>query len=222
MIKKRVQIASFSILLLLSLFSVDLSASGFIGAGIGFEKTEFQTSDINRKDFVFPVILVYQYAPEYRDLWMFNSSFSYTIIPDKKTQPELWIGTAGIMYIKPFTYYRSNITQTVFSNNSCLGTILLPFTVIRDTLINVYQYLIPQHPLIFLDMAIIKETNSVLKRGFSTGVGLTSGAIDFKFRYTQNLNYDNGIKRDFYAAGFEFTLNIPLQQKFLRTESLID
>lgn len=214
-------ILTLSVVILFVICSKDLRASGFLSAGSGALYAKQETEESGQHNFGIPILLEYQYSTGYRDSWMFNSSLIYTLQQGNDSPDNILIYTAGLMYIKPFYFYRSNITETTFKTSSCLGTLLLPFTVIRDTLINFYQASIPQHPFAFFDLALIKDSGSDLRYGFSTGIGITSGPVDLKIRYTQNLRYSGGLIKDLYIAAFEFTFNFPLQDQFIRTEPLI-
>ncbi len=220
---KLLKTVSAALIIILTL-CIKLSASGFIGIGSGanFSGSTSEEDNKFRSGAGIPFILEYQYSPEYRDSWMFNSSFSYIPAINDDSPGNVMVYTAGIMYIKPFTYYRSNITQNTMQNNRCMGVLLLPFTVMTDTLNNLFQFIIPQHPEGFADFALIKEQDEPLKPGFSAGAGLSGGGIDIRLRYTQNLRYSGGLRRDIYTAGIEFTFNIPLQEKFMKMENLIE
>ena len=91
----------------------------------------------------------------------------------------------------------------------------------RNTLNNIFQLLIPEHPFIILDLAAMQGTSYGIKTGFSSCLGLTSGMVDLRFRYIQSLNYKDGLTRDIDFYNIEFTYNMPLQNQFLRTEPLI-
>lgn len=128
-------------------FCCDISASGFIGIGSGavYSGSDSGTDNSSVSGFGIPILLEYQYAHEYRGSWLFDSSFSYTVLPGDDAPGNIMIFTAGVMYIKPFTFYQSNVTEKTIKKNSCLGLLLLPVTTIRDSLNNIFQYMIPQH-----------------------------------------------------------------------------
>jgi len=210
------------VILICVILKSGLYASGFVSIGTGGMLAGDRSGEESQINYGIPVLTGFQYSPEYRDSWMFNSSFIYSDFQGKNSPEKVFIGTAGMMYIKPFFYYNSNITDTVMTKNSCIGTVLLPITVMRDSMNNIFQFLIPRHPFAFLDFAVIKEAESDMLYGFSGGAGLTSGGVDLILRYTQNISYNEGFKRDIYFTSLGFTLNIPLQQKFLRTKPFID
>ncbi len=218
----RIVKSAASVILICVILQSGLYASGYISIGTGGMLAGESSGEENQINYGIPVLIGFQYSPEYRDSWMFNSSFTYADFQGDNSPNEIFIGTAGVMFIKPFFYYNSNITNTVISKNSCIGTVLLPITVMRDSMNNIFQFLIPRHPFAFLDFAVIKEAESDMLYGFSGGAGLTSGGIDLILRYTQNIRYNEGFKRDIYVTSIGFTFNIPLQQKFLRTKPLID
>jgi hypothetical protein len=209
-------------LLFCLIVSSNLYASVFVSTGTGGVLSGDDGGGEIQTDYGIPVLLGFQYSPEYRYSWMLNSSFSYIVRGDNSGNDNMFIGTAGLMFIKPFVFFESNITDTVMTERSCIGTILLPVAIMRDALTGIFQVIIPQHPLVFLDFALIKQQESDMFYGFSCGAGLTSGVVDIKLRYTQNVSYDKGFKRNIYIAGLEFTFNFPLQQNFLRKEPLIE
>lgn len=211
----------FFVLLLCALNSTDVVASGFISFGSGYSFQETRKDAVDDKGSGVPFILEYQYSPGYRDSLIFNSSISYFFNTSYDIN-DMLVYSAGAMYVKPFLFYSSNITGSTLKQNSCLGILLLPFTVTRDTLNNVFQLLIPDSPFAFFNIVFMQEKLKSLKPGFSTGFGVTSGMIDLRLRYIQILNHRDRFERDHYFINIEFTYNIPLQDQFIRTEPLIN
>lgn len=212
-----------AVLMLLIFFSrTGAYASGFISIGSGGVISGQDSGSNDRFNPGVPVRAGFQYSPDYRDSWMLNSVISYAVFPGNGTPDRIFIFSAGVMYVKPFFRYESNITRTVMKKSGCAGAVLLPFTIMRDTVTDIFQSIIPQHPFAFFDLALIKVPDSDLMYGFSGGAGLTSGNVDLMLKYTRNIGYDNGLVSDIYLLGVEFTLNIPLQDQFVRTAPLID
>lgn len=198
-----------------------VQASAFISAGSGFSAAAADSGDETAAISV-PFNLGFQYSSGYRESFLLSAMINWTLIPGKDKTDGLFIASMGLMYISPFTIYRSNITETTLRRESCIGFLFLPFTAVRDSITNVVQYFIPQSPVFYIGPALIGESRTALRNGISAGAGLTSGGLDILMRYTQGIRYDEGFKRDIYAASVEFSINIPLQNRFVRTEKLIE
>jgi len=209
-------------ILLVSLLPVSLPASNFIGIGTGAYISGTFSGDGNETGIHVPVIFEYEYSPDYRDQWLFNTCLNYLPEINNDNTGNLFLFSAGIKYVPRFYFYHSNITESTFHKSSCLGILLLPLTVVRDAINNIAQYGIPSHPFILLDYSIIKTEEKIHFNAFSAGAGITSGLIDIKFKYSQNLNFNGGLHRDIYLAGMEFTLHVPLQEKFVMEKPLIE
>lgn len=211
-----------SLILLFSVSTTNLAASGFIGIGSGASVYKASNDEESKTKRRIPLILEYEYSPEYRDLLMFNAAVHYLPEINNDHAGDLILFSAGIKYVPRFYFFRSNITESTFKENSCLGFFLLPLSVLRDSLNNIFQLGIPSHPFTFFDYTVIKTDEKMYNTGFSAGAGITSGLIDIKLKYTQNIRYGSGFHRDLYLAGFDFTLHIPLQEKFIMEKPLVD
>lgn len=209
-------------ILLFSVLPEILAASSFIGFGSGITVSNTTSSDGNETGRYIPIIAEYEYAPMYRELLMFNAAVNYLPAINNNEAGNITLFSAGVKYVPRFYFFRSNITESTLKKNSCLGIILLPLTIARDSLTDIAQYGIPSHPFMLLDYTIIKTEEKKYYSGFSAGMGITSGLIDITLNYTQNIRHDSGFQSDIYLAGIELTLHVPLQNKFILEKPLID
>ncbi len=215
-------IRKFFLLILFTIIAKEIIyASSFLGVGSGFQSLKLYNENLKSHNYI-PIILEYEYSKEYRDQLIFYSSINYYKSINNENSNDMFIFDIGLKYVPKVYYYKGNYTEKAYKEYGCFSFILMPLTVMRDSMINAIQLFIPQQPFLVLSFAGIIELNGEKSYGFSIAQGLTNGFIDYKLKYTQNIKYCEHLKTDFFIIGFEITFHFPLQEKFVRMEPLLE
>lgn len=165
-------------------------------------------------------IAEYELSGAYRDGLMLNCGFSARSTENSRSGN--CNGTIGFKYVPEFYFPKSDTTDSAFRKNKAAGFLMMPFSLIRDSMIDVSRAITPSHPFFLAGVMFGKHQSDDYHLGYFIAPGLTSGFLDIKMKFAYCFYPDSGMKQAFREFSLEMTFHVSFTGTQVRTKKESD